>query len=116
MLTLNGKSLGELILLVSGGKVGRANGKKILSAMFDDATLNPEEYAKANGFIVSNDTGLIDKVIKEAIEADPKSVQDYKSGKEKAIMAIFGKCMRELKGNCDPQVLRQRLIDAINGI
>lgn len=116
MLSLDGKALGELILLVSGGKVGRANGKKILSAMFDDSTISPEKYATENGYIVSNDTGLIDKVIKEVIESDPKAVQDYKSGKEKAIMALFGKCMRELKGNCDPQVLRQRLIDAVNAI
>ena len=38
----------------------------------------------------------------------------FKGGKEKALMALFGKCMRELKGNCDPQVLKGVLIDAIN--
>ena len=35
-------------------------------------------------------------------------------GKEKALMALFGKCMKQLKGNCDPQVLRTMLIDEIN--
>ena len=114
MLDIDGKALGELIVLVAGGKVGRANGKKILAAMFDDNTIAPEKYAEANGFIVSNDTGLIEKTVKAAIEADPKAVSDYKSGKEKAIMSIFGKCMKELRGNCDPQVLRTILIDMIN--
>jgi len=113
MLSINAKSLGELIKLVSGGKVGRANGKKILAAMFDDTDLVPEKYAEENGFIISNDTGLIEKVAKEAIAADPKAVSDYKSGKEKAIMSIFGKCMKELKGNCDPQTLRQILVDLL---
>ncbi len=113
-LVLDGKALGELILLVSGGKVGRANAKKVLSAMFEDATLSPEAYAEANGLIVSNDTGLIESTIQAVIAADPKAVSDYKSGKEKAIMALFGKCMKELKGNCDPQVLRTMLVDAIN--
>ncbi|MBO5743626.1 MAG: Asp-tRNA(Asn)/Glu-tRNA(Gln) amidotransferase subunit GatB [Clostridia bacterium] len=113
MLSINAKSLGELIKLVSEGKVGRANGKKILAAMFDDADLVPEKYAQENGFIISNDTGLIEKVAKEAIAADPKAVSDYKSGKEKAIMSIFGKCMKELKGNCDPQTLRQILVDLL---
>ncbi len=113
MLSINAKSLGELIKLVQEGKVGRANGKKILAAMFDDVDLVPEEYAKDNGFIISNDTGLIEKVAKEAIEADPKAVSDYKSGKEKAIMSIFGRCMKELKGNCDPQTLRQILVDLL---
>ena len=114
MLAVDGAALGELIKLVSGGKVGRANAKKILSAMFDDATIAPEAYAEANGFIVSNDTGLIEKTIKAAVAADPKAVADYKAGKEKAIMAIFGKCMKELRGNCDPQVLKNMLIDEIN--
>lgn len=116
MLTLNGTALGELIKLVSNGEVGRANGKKILSAMFDDQSIEPKAYAEANGFIVSNDTGLIEKTITEAINADPKAVADYKAGKEKAIMAIFGKCMKELRGNCDPQILKTMLIDKINSI
>ena len=113
MLTLSGEALGKLILLVNDGKVGRANARKILSVMFDE-DIDPAKYAEENGFIVSNDTGLIEKVVKAAIEADPKAVADFKGGKEKAIMSIFGKCMKELKGNCDPQTLRTILIDNIN--
>ena len=112
-LTVNGTALGQLIKLVTDGKVGRGNAKKILEALFD-ADLDPAKYAEENGFIVSNDTGLIDKVIKEAVASDPKAVADFKSGKEKALMALFGKCMKQLKGNCDPQVLRTMLIDEIN--
>ena len=114
MLDVSGKALGDLIVLVSGGTVGRANGKKILAAMFEDSSIEPEAYAKANGMIVQNDTGLIEATVKAAIDADPRAVSDYKNGKEKAIMSIFGKCMKELKGNCDPQTLRTILIDMIN--
>mgnify|MGYP003297121358 CR=1 FL=1 len=82
--------------------------------MFDDKTIEPLAYAEANNLVLSNDTGLAEKVVKEVIAADEKAVNDYKSGKEKALMSLFGKCMRELKGNCDPQTLRTLLIDAIN--
>ncbi len=116
MLTLDGKTLGALIKLVADGKVGRANGKKILAAMFDDSSIVPEKYAEENGFVISNDTGLIDKVVKEVVSADPKSVADFKGGKEKALMALFGKCMKELKGNCDPQTLRTILVDYVNSL
>ncbi|MBQ2661933.1 MAG: Asp-tRNA(Asn)/Glu-tRNA(Gln) amidotransferase subunit GatB [Clostridia bacterium] len=114
MLTLNGKKLGELILLVTGNKVSRANGKKILVAMFDDETVNPEQYAEENDLILSDNTDLVKKVVGEVIASDPKSVADYKSGKEKALMALFGKCMKELKGNCDPQTLRNILTEEVN--
>ncbi len=114
MLTLDGKVLGKLIDLVLDGKVSRANAKKILDAMFEDSDLDPVKYAEENDLVMSNDTGLVDKVITEVIAGDPKAVADFKGGKEKAIMALFGKCMKQLKGNVDPQTLRTMLIDAIN--
>ena len=113
MLKVNGKSLGQLIKLVTEDKVGRANAKKILDAMFE-GDIDPAKYAEENGFIVSNDTGAIEAIVKAVVDADSKSVADFKGGKEKALMALFGKCMKELKGNCNPQVLREILIDCIN--
>ena len=112
MLNINGKALGMLIKLVADGTVSHANAKKILEVMFDE-DIDPKEYAEKNGYIVSNDTGKIEDVVKTIIAANPKSVADYKSGKEKALMAIFGQCMRELKGNCDPNVLRELILKNI---
>jgi aspartyl-tRNA(Asn)/glutamyl-tRNA(Gln) amidotransferase subunit B len=48
------------------------------------------------------------------IANDPKSVADYKGGKEKALMALYGRCMKELRGNCDPLLLKKILTDAVN--
>ena len=113
MLSVNAQKLGELILLVKEGKVGRANARMILDAMFEDATINPEVYANEKGFLISNDTEHIETVVKAVVDDDAKSVADYKSGKEKALMFLFGKCMKELKGNCNPQLLRTILCDYI---
>lgn len=116
MLDIDAGALGDLINLVTSGKVGRANAKKILAVMFDDKTVVPEEYAKVHELIVSNDSDLMLRTVKAAIDADMKAVADYKKGKEKALMSIYGKCMKELKGNCDPQLLRELLIEEINKI
>lgn len=113
MLSINGVALGQLIKLVADGKVGHANAKKILEAMFDE-DIDPAKYAEENGFIVSNDTSKIEEVIRAVVASDPKTVSDYKGGKEKALMALFGRCMKDLRGNCDPQVLRELLLKIIN--
>ena len=113
MLSISGKELGQLIKLVKEDKVSRGNAKRILSVMFEQ-DIDPEEYAKANGFIVNNDMGALEAIVKEVVASDTKSVTDYKNGKEKALMALFGKCMKQLKGNCNPQVLREMLIKVIN--
>ena len=115
-LTLRGKPLAALIALVTEGKVSRPNSKKILAAMFDDPTLEPGASAEENGMIVSNDTGLLREVVERVVTADPKSVADYKSGREKVLMAFFGRCMKELRGNCDPQELQKALKDFIDTI
>ena len=115
MLNLDNKAFGKLISLTVDGKISRANSKKILSAMFDDPTIEPEGYAEANDMLIGeqNDDMIIG-IVRNVIANDPKSVNDFKSGKEKALMALFGKCMKELKGNCDPQQLRKVLLDCIN--
>lgn len=114
MLDLDGKALGELILMVLAGTVNRGNAKKILSVMFDDKSIDPKKYAEENNLIISNDTDLVNKVVKEVLASDQKAVADFKGGKEKALMSLFGRCMKELKGNCDPQTLRTILIDEIS--
>ena len=116
MLSVNAQKLGELILLVKEGKVGRANARMILDAMFEDATISPEVYANEKGFLISNDAEHIETVVKAVVDDDAKSVADYKSGKEKALMFLFGKCMKELKGNCNPQLLREMLCSYIDKI
>ena len=57
---------------------------------------------------------MVNKVVSEVLKTDTKAVEDYKGGKEKALMALFGKCMKELKGNCNPQTLKEVLIKEIN--
>lgn len=113
MLAIDGKKLGELILLVMGTKVGRANARMILDAMFENTAIDPAAYAKEQDFLVSNDIKHIEGVVKSVVDADAKSVADYKSGKEKALMFLFGKCMKELRGNCNPQLLREILCNYV---
>ncbi len=115
-LALSGDTLGKLIKLVQEGTVSRPNGRKILAALFDDATIDPATYAEQNGMVVSGDTGEVERVVKAVLEADPKSVADYKGGKEKVLMAFFGRCMKELRGNCDPMTLQTVLKEALKNM
>ncbi len=115
MLDLNNKAFGKLISMVMEGKINRPNGKKLLEVMFDDKGIDPEAYAKENGMIiVKQSDDVVLGVVKSVIESDPKSVSDFKGGKEKALMALLGKCMRELKGNGDPKQIREMLLECIN--
>lgn len=101
--------LARIIELVDGGEITRAAGKKVLAAVFE-SDVDVDKYCDEQGFNAKVDESAILSVVKAAIDANPAAVADYKSGKEKALGAIFGVCMRELKGNGDPAVIRALLI------
>jgi len=51
--------------------------------------------------VESNDDVLV-PIVKEAIEKNPKAIEDIRNGKNKAIGAIIGYCMKQSKGKADP--------------
>lgn len=57
------------------------------------------------------DSSVLDAAVKKVISANEKVVQDYKSGKENAIMFLVGQVMREMKGKADANVVKSRLIE-----
>ena len=64
--------------------------------------MDPEKYVEENDLATKTDSGELEAVVKKAIEANPKAVDDIKNGKGKAVGAIVGFVMKEMKGQCDP--------------
>jgi len=63
-----------------------------------------------------SDSDSLTGVIEEILKANPKSVQDYKAGKENAVMFLVGQVMRKTASRANPKVvqelLKRRLSDA----
>jgi aspartyl-tRNA(Asn)/glutamyl-tRNA(Gln) amidotransferase subunit B len=47
------------------------------------------------------------------ISANPKSVEDYKSGKTNAVMFLVGQVMKEMKGQADAGVVKEAIIQSL---
>jgi aspartyl-tRNA(Asn)/glutamyl-tRNA(Gln) amidotransferase subunit B len=58
---------------------------------------------------VSDDSAL-ELWVQEVIQANPKVVQDYQSGKETAAMFLVGQVMRKSQGKANPGKVRALLI------
>ena len=61
------------------------------------------------GLRTVNDEGALKKVLEEVIAANPQSVEDYRSGKEKAIGFLVGQTMKAMKGKADPGAVNRML-------
>jgi aspartyl-tRNA(Asn)/glutamyl-tRNA(Gln) amidotransferase subunit B len=80
--------LAEIIKMVSAGEINRNAGRRVLAAVMDEDA-DPRADCEEHGLAAQNDEGAILEIVKKAIAANDKSVQDYKNGKTKAMQAIF---------------------------
>ncbi len=111
-LKITPEKLATVIKMVADNKINRGAGKKVIAAVIEKDA-DPESFVKENGLDAKVDNAAIEAVIDKAIEANPGAVADFKGGKEKALQAIFGACMRELKGAGDPAVIRAMLLEKL---
>ena len=101
-------ALVRLITLVKEGKLNRNTAVRVFDAVFaDDGDV--DAYVAEHGLEQVSDTGLVQTVVEKVLSANPKSVEDYKAGKEKAFGFLVGQTMRELKGQASPQVVNETL-------
>lgn len=107
-LTMTAETLATIIKMVDSGEINRNAGKKVLIAVVED-NADPIEFVKANGLDKKFDSSAIEGVIDSVIAQNEKAVADFKSGKEKALMALFGACMKELRGAGDPAMIKELL-------
>ena len=59
------------------------------------------------------DDSALETMCKNAIDANPNAVADYKGGKEKALMSLLGNVMKQSRGKADAQAVKAKLIELI---
>ena len=107
-LEMTPQTLAVIIKAVADGIINRNAGKKVLIAVIEDGA-EPLAFIKENGLDRQFDSAAVESVIDRVIAANQKAVEDYQNGKVKAAQALFGACMKELKGAGDPAVIKSLL-------
>ncbi|MBI2051327.1 Asp-tRNA(Asn)/Glu-tRNA(Gln) amidotransferase subunit GatB [Candidatus Roizmanbacteria bacterium] len=59
------------------------------------------------------DEKILAGVLGKIVEENKKAVEDYRGGKEGAVMFLVGQAMRELKGKADAVVIREKLMKLV---
>ena len=102
------ENLAKLIKLADTKAINSSVAKEVFEVMFE-RDVDPEKYVEEKGLKTVNDEGALRKTIEEIIAANPQSVEDYRSGKEKAIGFLVGQTMKAMKGKADPGLINQVL-------
>ena len=104
------KDLADLIKLIDEGKISKTAGKEVFESMFTTGE-HPEKIVEEKGLSQISDTSALEKMISEIIDNNPKSVEDFASGKSQAAGFLMGQIMKASKGQANPKIAKQ-LLDA----
>ena len=100
--------LAKLIDLVDAGTINGTVAKEVFEKIFTE-DVDPEKYVEEKGLKTVNDEGALRATIQEIVAANPKSVEDYHNGKEKALGFLVGQTMKAMKGKANPGMINQIL-------
>ena len=112
-LKFSAEHLAELIALVETKEINGAVAKEVFEKAVFSEDLSPAQYVKDHNLSTKADDGVLSEVVDKAIAANPKAVEDIKNGKGKAIGAIVGFVMKEMKGKCDPGTVNKMIAERL---
>jgi aspartyl-tRNA(Asn)/glutamyl-tRNA(Gln) amidotransferase subunit B len=88
--------------------------KDLYELCFERGQDFPEVYAREKPQQIT-DSSAIEKIIDDAIAANPKQVEQYRAGK-KTVMGFFvGQVMKASKGQANPQMVNQLVAKKLEG-
>ena len=117
-------TLGYILRRLRDGTIGAKTAKDLFSEFWDQArTIAYErhgghrqlvdELIETRGLKQMSDSGVIEKILDEVLAANPKSVEEYRAGKEKAFNALVGQAMKATRGKGNPaqinEILKKKL-------
>ncbi len=107
------ENLVKLIELQEKGIIHGSVAKEVFEAIFEN-NADPEAYVEAHGLKSVNDEGTLRSVIAEIVKANPKSVEDYRNGKKKAMGFLVGQTMKTMNGKADPKLVNEILSEVLS--
>ncbi len=109
---LSAERLAGLVARVADNTLSNKLAKQVFEALWD-SELSADAVIERDGLKQVSDVGAIEKLVEEALAANPKAVGEFRAGKEKALNALAGQVMKASKGKANPaqvqDILRQKL-------
>ena len=102
-----------MIKLIENGTISSKIAKTVFKELVENGG-DPETIVKEKGLVQISDEGALLKVVEEAINNNPQSVEDFKAGKQKAVGFLVGQIMKATKGQANPQMVNKLLVEELN--
>ena len=115
---LKAEHLAPILARIADGTISNKIAKDIFAILWEDAVAGKplssvDEIIEAKGLKQISDSGALEAMIDQVLVANQKSVEEFRSGKEKAFNALVGQIMKASQGKANPgqvnELLRKKL-------
>lgn len=103
----NPAHLATMIEMIDQGMISGKQAKIVFEQIMEGK--DPQVVVKEAGMKQMSDTQSIQKIIKEVLDANPQSIEDYQNGKDRALGFLVGQVMKASKGQANPTITNQLL-------
>jgi len=104
----------ELLNLVDKGTISGPTAKAVFEKMFYTGKKASDIVAEGKLSQLSDATEL-NGIVKQVLANNAKAVADYKAGKQQALTFLTGQIMKATKGTANPAVVREILVQELEG-
>ena len=101
--------LAGLVARLADGTLSGKMAKEVFDALWGGEGQDADAIIEARGLKQISDSGALEKIIDEVLAANPKSVEEFRAGKEKALNALVGQAMKATRGKANPQQVNELL-------
>lgn len=98
--TLKPEHLAKLVAMIDEGRISSKQAKELVDDLM--AGRDPEVSAKEKGLEQMSDTGALEAMVKEVLDANPQAIVDFKNGKDRAVGFLVGQVMKKSRGKANP--------------
>ena len=109
---LTAEGLARMIKLITDGTISSKIAKKVFAELIEHGG-DAEKIVKEKGLVQVSDSGQLLAWVNEALDNNPKSIEDYKNGRDRAIGFLVGQIMKASKGQANPQMINKMLLEEI---
>lgn len=105
---LSSHYIGKLVKLIEDKIITGKMAKGVADTMLASPDLDPEEIVRQNPELrPMDDSSLIEPIVDEVLAANPQSIADFKSGRDKAFAFLVGQVMQKTKGKASPALVNE---------
>ena len=112
---LSAAQLAGIVRRIADGTLSNKMAKEVFDALWSGQGQDADAVIAARGLQQISDSGELEKLLDEVLAANPKSVEEFRAGKEKAFNALVGQAMKATKGKANPQQVNELLKKKLGG-